>query len=146
MRVVTQDRREEAQSVQSAATAWAASRSDVVGLALVGSWARDQADMASDVDLVVLTTDPAPYVETDDWWSFLGEATLVHTKRWGPVTERRMRLTSGLEVEFGLADPEWSETDPVDAGTLSVVRDGMRILYDPHGQLGALAAACSIAE
>jgi Nucleotidyltransferase domain len=40
------------------ATAWARRRPDIRGLALVGSWARGSARTDSDVDLVVLTTDP----------------------------------------------------------------------------------------
>ena len=101
--------------------------------------------MASDIDFIILVTDTAPYAEADDWWSFLGEAIPVRTRRWGPVLERRVRLTSGLEVEFGLTDPLWSTTHPVDAGTLGVVRNGMRILHDPQGRLEALAVACAVA-
>jgi len=44
------------------------------------------------------------------------------------LTERRVRLESGFEVELGLVPPTWAEADPVDPGTSTVVRGGCRIL------------------
>jgi hypothetical protein len=61
----------------------------------------------------------------------------------GPLTERRLQLEGGLEVEVGLTEPAWAATDPVDPGTRRVVTDGMRILHDPDGRLAALAAAAT---
>ena len=55
--------------------------------------------------------------------------------------ERRVRLSSGLEIEFGFVAPSWATTDPVDPGTAAVVRDGVQSLYDPLGLIETLAAA-----
>jgi hypothetical protein len=44
---------------------------------------------------------------------------------------------SGLEVEYGFTTPDWAET-PTDAGTMRVVTDGMRVVYDPQGVIGRL--------
>jgi uncharacterized protein len=57
------------------------------------------------------------------------------------VTERRVRLQSGLEVEFGIAPLSWAATDPLDAGTRKVVQGGFRILVDPDGRLTRLQAS-----
>ena len=38
--------------------AWAERRSDIVGVALVGSWARGAASLDSDIDLILLTPNP----------------------------------------------------------------------------------------
>ncbi|MGV9560016.1 nucleotidyltransferase domain-containing protein [Streptomyces sp. NPDC003522] len=46
-------------------TAWAAGREDVVGVLLVGSWARGAGRAGSDVDLVVLTAEPGRYAAED---------------------------------------------------------------------------------
>ena len=43
--------------------AWAAKRPDIVAVVLVGSYARGRPGMGSDVDLVVVTTDPGRYLE-----------------------------------------------------------------------------------
>lgn len=65
---------------------------------------------------------------------------------WGPLTERRLLLEDGLEVEVGIAEPAWAATDPVDPGTRRVVTDGLRILHDPDGRLAALAIAASAGQ
>ncbi len=57
------------------------------------------------------------------------------------MTERRVQLPSGFEVEFGFAAPSWAATDPVDAGTARVVRDGCRPLLDAHALFDNLIAA-----
>lgn len=131
-------------------TRWATARGDIVGLLLVGSYARGAARPASDVDVVLLTTDPAPYV-TGAWTSGdagvdrageLGLGRPVRTRAWGPVTERRFALARGPEVEFGIGTPQWARTDPVDPGTRRVVADGALPLYDPLGVLAELVPRC----
>lgn len=130
-------------AVLERATAWARRRPDIRGLALVGSWARGGARTDSDVDLVVLTTGRDRYLGDDDWPAELGATRVLGTRAWGPLTERRLQLEGGLEVEVGLTEPAWAATDPVDPGTRRVVTDGMRILHDPDGRLAALAAAAT---
>ncbi|MEU2309324.1 nucleotidyltransferase domain-containing protein [Streptomyces misionensis] len=122
-------------------TRWATRREDVTGLLLVGSYARGAARPDSDVDLVLLTTDPAHYF-ADAWAGELALGDAVRTRAWGPVTERRYALPSGLEIEFGIGTPDWARTDPVDPGTRRVVADGARVLHDPGGVLAALLAHC----
>lgn len=129
--------------VLARAAAWVAGRPDVRALALVGSWARGTATVESDVDLMLLTEDPAPYTGSDVLVRGLGAGDLVRTRTWGPVTERRLALRSGLEVEVGVALPTWAAVDPVDEGTRRVVGCGMRVLYDPDGLLAGLVAALS---
>jgi hypothetical protein len=127
----------------SGAAAWAAARVDLAAAAIVGSWARDAAREDSDVDLVLLTNEPSAYTEREDWIAGLAPgATLLRTGDWGAIIERRLLLPSGLEVEVGVGLPSWAETAPVDPGTRRVVRGGLREVYDPHGLLAALAAAC----
>lgn len=120
---------------------WAAHRPDIVGLLLVGSYARNAALPDSDVDLVLLTTDQARY--TGDVWAHeLALGDLIRVQSWGPISERRFRTTSDLEVEIGIGPPDWASIDPVDAGTRRVVTDGARPLYDPTGALDHLIHAC----
>ena len=121
---------------------WAARRADVVAVGLAGSWARDRARPDSDVDLVVLTTDPDVYLENKAWIVELGGLRVVKTRAWGPMTERRFMLPSGLEVDAGIAPPSWAATGPIDSGTRTVVRDGFSVLYDPGKVLARLVGAC----
>ena len=60
--------------------------------------------MDSDIDLVVLTTQKAAYSDSEEWASVAVSqpAELIRTQEWGPLMERRIRVASGLEIEFGL--------------------------------------------
>ena len=140
--MVTEERRIEVRELLARVGAWAARRPDVVAVVLVGSWARGHATMGSDVDLVVLTAMKDLYLGDESWVRELGGLRIVRTREWGPTTERRFALPSGLEVEVGLTPASWAATDPVDPGTRRVVRDGMSTLYDPGGLLERLAEAC----
>jgi hypothetical protein len=98
------------------------------------------------VDLVVLTPAKATYTATDGWIkAAIGQPTpVVRRTEWGALTERRLRLPSGLEVEFGFVEPSWASIDPIDSGTAAVVIDGGLLpVYDPEGLLGLLAATSS---
>lgn len=122
---------------------WAATRSDVHAVALVGSWARRDASADSDVDLVFLVDEPDAYLTDEAWASDLGASSMLRTRSWGAVTERRFSLSSGLEVDVGIASVSWASVAPVDAGTDRVVADGLEIVYDPEGVLAALTEATS---
>ncbi len=138
---VTPARVAEVARVIDAIEGWARSRPDIVGAAVVGSWARGAATMASDLDVVLLTTRPAVYLASTGWWGFLGAGDLVATERWGVLDERRIALRSGPEIEFGITEPSWAQAAPPDPGTLRVVRDGMDIIFDRDGLLERLVDA-----
>jgi len=90
-------RRNQAFQLVETASHWAAQDVAICALALVGSYARDAEKMSSDVDLVVLTATPSLYIDRLDWISNLSKrAHLIRTAQWGPVTEQRLRLRSGL--------------------------------------------------
>jgi uncharacterized protein len=144
--VVTNGRAAEYLEVQRSIELWARRQVDVVGVALVGSWARSQARMDSDIDLVLLTSSKDRYVVGDGWVAeaVSQPAPIIRTEEWGPLTERRVRLPSGLEVEFGFATPSWASTDPVDPGTAQVVGDGCLPMVDPEGLLARLIEAVRV--
>lgn len=118
--------------------AWARSRPDVLAAALVGSHARGDAGPGSDVDLLTIAADPSALVFDPAWVETFGPVEHVATERWGALTSLRVSYEGGLEVELGIAGPDWAATDPVDPGTARVVVDGMRILHDPEGLLARL--------
>jgi hypothetical protein len=138
VRVVSSERVNEVDSVLQQLTHWARGRSDVRALALVGSWAHGAPHEGSDVDVVLLTDSPEHYIDDDDWLPDVGGVRLIRTLDWGPVTERRFVLPSGLEVELDVGTSSWASVDPVDSGTRTVVTDGLRVLHDPEGLLGRL--------
>ncbi len=131
---------DELTEIVTAATAWARSDPRARAVALVGSRARGTARSSSDVDLVVLSTEPAGLASEEAWLAVFG-ADLVGRRSWGALVERRLRRPSGVEVDVGIVAITWASTSPIDAGTRRVIAGGCRVLYDPDGLLTALCAA-----
>ena len=126
------------------ATRWAEERPEIVGLALVGSHARNDARPDSDVDLVILCTSPSDLLRAQEWARCFGQVRHAQTEIYGAVHSLRVSYTDGMEVEFGVAYPAWASV-PLDRGTRRVLRDGVRMLYDPLGLLDGAARAASAA-
>lgn len=123
--------------------AFAKARDDVRAVALVGSHARGVARPDSDVDVVLLSTEPATYIDGCDWIERFPGATLLATRRWGALTERRLVLANETEVDLGVACPSWASTRPLDPGTARVAKDGLIALHDPDGLLAEVMAAAN---
>ena len=117
------------ESIAARVAAWAPERCDILGAGLAGS------------QLILLVEDVTAYTQHADWIHGLGATRIVRTERWGPLTERRLALPSGLELEVGIVEPSWASVVPLDPRTRAVVEDGFRILHDPHGLLRSLVAA-----
>src|SRR6185436_15676830 len=99
------------------------SRSDIVGLALVGSWARGTASADSDIDLILLTPNPDTFRISTAWltqidWPKLGlSVQSCRDAKYGVVWSRHVRLSDRMQIEFGFAFPSWTASRPCDAGT-----------------------------
>jgi uncharacterized protein len=113
-------------------TTWAGSRSDIVGLAVVGSWARGAAPPDSDIDLVLLTVEPETFRCDELWlaeipWS---ERRIVgwYDAEYGTVWSRHVQFEPPCEIEFTFC--ALAATDPIDRGTARVVSGGLRVLLD----------------
>ena len=142
MPVVSASRRREVELLLERVQTWAEQQPNVRAVALVGSWARESASTDSDVDLVVLTEAIADYVDGVAWIAELGATSVIRTRPWGVLTERRLAMPSGAEVDVGFAEPSWAAADRIDAGTAHVVSSGLRVLHDPHGLLAELLEVC----
>jgi predicted nucleotidyltransferase len=136
--MVTPARTREVAQFLAAARDWSTRRPDILATALVGSWASDRARMDSDVDLVIVCSDPADYLDDYYWSEDFGYLEHVVTRNWGGLEEVRFRRESGLEIEFGFVELEWAEVQPIDPGTLDVVLDAIQVLHDPRAILAGL--------
>ncbi|WP_345373550.1 nucleotidyltransferase domain-containing protein [Frondihabitans cladoniiphilus] len=132
-------RRRQAARVTEEIERWARRTSEIRAAAIVGSYARGQERMSSDIDVLVLSDAPDEIADSAWFASLHPAAHLVRSGRWGPVHERRFRLRSGLIVELGFAPSTWADV-PLDEGTARVLGDGHRILHD-DGLLRKAAAA-----
>ncbi len=126
---------------------WAVMHDQVLAVALLGSYARDEARPDSDVDLIVITSDPGHFRHQTQWvndipWKQMGiEVSFWADEDYGALWSRRLVLSTGGEVEVGFAAPSWAAIDHIDAGTHQVVHGGIRILLDPSGLLTRLLHA-----
>ncbi|MBM3122029.1 MAG: nucleotidyltransferase domain-containing protein [Chloroflexi bacterium] len=117
--------------------AWAETRPDVLGVALVGSYARRTARSDSDVDLVIVCESPSACLENAAWIGAFGRPMRIEREDWGRVQSVRVWYAGGPEVEFGVADAAWAEA-PLDEGTQRVVEDGCIVLFDRGGAFAGL--------
>ncbi len=113
-------------------TKWAESNPDILGVALIGSYARDEARFDSDVDFVLLTSAPQDLINKPDWIKEFGLINSYIVEDWGLVTSLRVYYKNGLEVEYGLTSSEWVR-EPIDEGPRRVIIDGLKILLDKTG-------------
>jgi uncharacterized protein len=140
---VTPERLVELDLTMSRIADWARQQLDIVAAIVVGSVARGEARSDSDLDVVILTNQTDAYMQDDRWVfdSLLELAPIVRNQRWGAVFERRVVLSSGLEVEFNFTSPEWASVAPLDDGTARVVGHGCLLLFDRNGLIPRLVSA-----
>ncbi len=119
-------------------TKWAEGQREILGILLVGSYAKNTARPDSDIDLVIITGQPEVYLEDDKWIKGFWEVKEIIKEDYKMIQGRRVFYGNGLEVEFGITTPEWAEANPVDPGTERIVKDGAKIILDRDGVLGLL--------
>jgi uncharacterized protein len=125
---------------------WAKTQKDILGIALLGSYARNSALPDSDIDLVVLATNPARFrdpgwMSTIDWTRAGLFLTGWSDEEYGAVWSHRLWFEPEGEVEISFAGLSWADITPVDPGTIRVVSDGFQILHDPDRRLERLMLA-----
>lgn len=119
---------------------WASGQPDIVGIALVGSYARRTATKESDIDVMILTDEVDKYFQNQRWAEQFGNVKLVREEDWGNVRTLRIFYQEGVEIEFNFTRADWAALPP-DPGTYKVVSDGMQILLDPKGLILSLEQA-----
>jgi predicted nucleotidyltransferase len=117
---------------------WAEERPDIKGVLLVGSHARGAARPDSDVDLIILTVSPQRYLDSISFAGHFGSVLRWEKEDWGRVKSLRVWYQGGLEVEYGIAQPDWA-SQPLDSGTLQVISEEIQIVYDRDGGLNWLS-------
>jgi aminoglycoside 6-adenylyltransferase len=84
--------------------AWAQAQTDIRGLLIVGSRARTKrpADPMSDLDLIMITTNPSYYLKDTGWFERFGPILLTFVERTavGGLFERRVLFKGSLDVDF----------------------------------------------
>ncbi len=113
---------------------WAIFQEDIIGVFLVGSYARNSFKETSDVDLVIITQKPDLYLKDDSWIGKFGYAEKIMDEHWGLLKTKRVFYKNGFEIEYNFTTADWIKI-PADEGTKKVLTDGNKILLDRTGQL-----------
>jgi len=112
---------------------------DIRAVALVGSYVRNAATAASDVDLVIVARDPAAYLRDRAWTALFGHVEQERIEHYGKVTSLRVAYSDLPEVEYGFTDEGWA-VPPIDDVTRAVLSQGMRVLWETGELLTRLQA------
>jgi uncharacterized protein len=123
---------------------WATAQPKIRAVALVGSRARGGARPDSDIDLMLLTTDPAAFRADTTWVGQIDwDAIDTRPRKWqdeeyGAAWSRRVWLTDRcVQVELAFAFLSWANADPPDAGTQRVISDEMPDIVRPRCVTGS---------
>jgi len=108
---------------------WASTQTDVLAVALVGSYARNAAREDSDVDLVIIIDHPQKYLTNTEWTKTFGIVVKQQIEDYGMLTSLRVWYESRLEIEYGFTTRAWVKL-PLDKRTKRVIDDGMRVLFE----------------
>ena len=124
---------------------WAANQPDILAVALLGSYARNEATDASDVDLIIIASQPEKFLQDTRWAQEFGTISRQQLENYGKVTSLRVWYSSGHEVEYGFTNETWSAL-PLDEGTKKITSDGMQILFERGSILSGLKGPKRIFE
>ncbi|WDL97060.1 aminoglycoside 6-adenylyltransferase [Alicyclobacillus sp. ALC3] len=128
---------------------WAVRGDDIRLVVIIGSRARTDrpADLWSDLDLLVFTTNPDLYLSSTTWLSEFGEhhLTFLESTAVGDFVERRVLFDDGLDVDFIPLPMNVIEGDVVPEMS-GVLQRGYRVLVDKDGFRSKLEDAAGVAK
>ena len=145
-------RKSEVEEIITTIERWAISHSLILSMALVGSWARNEANSHSDIDLMFLTSEPKLFFDDVHWFKNISwhkfnlEINDYYDRTYGIVRSRHLCFQNGKRVEFSFGYPNWANTNPIDPGTLKVVSSGIKIISDRDRLLENLVNAIALTK
>lgn len=108
---------------------WATKRKDIRATALVGSYAREELEKDSDIDLIIITETPQRYITNTEWTRVFGRPITKRVEKYDMLTSLRIWYENGLEIEYGFATREWIQN--VNKNDLKqITNDGLRVLFE----------------
>ena len=119
-------------------TQWFKSKEDIKGVLVVGSFAREEQNKDSDLDIMILSDDYENYINNQNWVSNFGDIKSSKVEDWGAVKTVRVFYKNGDEIEFNFSDRTWANINPIDEGTRKVMCDGFKVVYDSQLLLARL--------
>ncbi len=127
--------------------AWAQDRPDIRAALVLGSRARTDrpADEWSDLDILLVVTDPEPYLTTTDWLKNMGDFRITFIEATpGGNLERRVLFDGGLDVDFPIIPHAMMEQmlrHGIPSEVAAIFGRGVRVLIDREDLAGRLHPA-----
>lgn len=115
---------------------WAMEEETVLSVLLFGSHANNRARADSDIDLMLITSDPKRYI-IGTFYNGFGQVSRCQKEDWGAVKAVRVFYDNGYEVEFAITSPELMKL-PFDQGTHDALAGGYRVILDKENALEGL--------
>lgn len=119
---------------------YAQANSDIRAAIILGSRARlnNPADEWSDLDIMVITTEPEKYLSTTDWLEGIGKVWLTFVEKTGTggQKERRVLFEGGLDVDFAIIPEKLAlhfRKEELLPQVVEIFRRGIRVLLDKDG-------------
>lgn len=109
---------------------FAASEKMINAVLLVGSHAKGTAGPDSDVDLVLITSDPDRYLRNRRWLERFGIVLNWELEDYQLVQSLRVFYENGPEVEFGITSLDWIAESQLQS-TGKILSGGYRVIHDP---------------
>lgn len=124
---------------------WARGVEDILGVVVIGSRARTDvpADEWSDLDVVLVTTNPGRYLETTDWIEALGQPwlTFLEATPVGGLSERRVMFEGARDLDVVPIHDSLIPAAIADPSVAQVLTRGARVLLDKDDRLSSLGAS-----
>ncbi len=120
---------------------WTERTHDVIAVFIIGSRARDKspADAFSDLDLVLVVTDPEHFLSSDEWIENLSPYWMQFTERtFGGGQERRVLFEGALDVDFCLFSEAQFRRLATEREAHKIFSRGYRVMLDQAGLAGLL--------
>ena len=121
---------------------WAQQTENIRALIVIGSRARsaNPADEWSDLDLLVITTDMAAYIDSAAWLQEFGIPLLTFTETtFDGSYERRALFAGFLDVDFALSEPEQFRKSLEFGAVRDIFQRGYQILLDKDDWTAVIA-------
>ena len=109
------------------------SADEVQAVLIIGSQARREvpADQYSDLDIILVVSDPSLFLYSDEWLKFLGRHNISFVENTiGGEKERRVLFDGGLDVDFVIVSQKTVEAVLLGTDGLDILRKGYEILLD----------------
>jgi aminoglycoside 6-adenylyltransferase len=123
--------------IAAAIADWARERADVHAAVVVGSQARTgtPADRWSDLDVILIVDDPAPYADDESWVAEFGRPllTFLEETALGDQRERRVLYETGEDVDLPLFPRAALDRLEASENAAELLARGYRVLVDKIG-------------